>query len=317
MRLAVALAALFAATALAGSAPEGLSLTARMNTKGPIQPGEAIDVAVKLRNSSATLSHRVVRPGDGSECGWREPHVFWTATFAGPDGVAVPLEATSVGRCGLFAAEWWKEVVVLPPHGAIDVEHLVPPHRVFDVQGEGTLRLVAHYAWGGGRNSRADPMTGAGGAPPDMGGMKGVEPYELVSNAVEIEVRPAFDVILAPKAPAKKGIVAKLSDLVDARLRVRDAMKLEPREWTVSLVVAPPATCEMNEEVAPGALAKPAEIAAAATAPLVGVGAFAEGRDVRVRFAADGKTRVAAYVARRDGEGVRIRSNWIELTVEP
>ena len=96
MRLAPVVAvALVAVVARAADAPEGLKLDLALTTKGPVQPGERIAFAVKLVNTSKSVTHKVVPAGEGSQHGWREPHVFWTATFVGKDGTERPVAAVA------------------------------------------------------------------------------------------------------------------------------------------------------------------------------------------------------------------------------
>ncbi len=43
-----------------------LELVAVLTTAAKIQPGQRVDIALRLRNRSKTATHRVVKPGDGS-----------------------------------------------------------------------------------------------------------------------------------------------------------------------------------------------------------------------------------------------------------
>lgn len=310
--------AALAALALAGDAPEGLELELSLTTNGPVQPGEKIEYALKLVNHSRTATHTVVRPNEGSESGWREPHVFWTATLVGADGVERPVLAAPYGRAGTFVGEWWKEVVKLAPGEAIGVGNLIPLQQAFDVQDDGKLRVVAHYAWDGGKNTRGDPLGGNSAAPADLGGMKGVAPFEIVSKPVEIEVRRAFDVVVAAKGSFKAGIAARLSDAVDVSIRSRSAapLRFDPAGWTVTLSNDPKGVeAPSQDAVAPKKAAKPFELAPAASVALLKSGPFGEGRDVSLRFETAGKARIAVTLERTGGAGPRIRSNWIEIDV--
>src|SRR5882724_5752376 len=175
MRLVPVLAVAFLAVAAsAANAPEGLELDLALTTKGPVQPGEKIEYTLSLVNGSGTATRSVVRPNEGSEAGWREPHVFWTATFVGADGVERPVAAAPYERVGVFLAQWWKDVVKLGPGESLPVTCMIPLNQALDAQDDGKLRVVAHYAWDAGKNSRSDPLEGTSPPPADMGGMKGI-----------------------------------------------------------------------------------------------------------------------------------------------
>src|SRR5688572_14865014 len=56
-------------------------------------------IGLKVVNTSRTTLHHVVMPGDGSELGWREPYVYFTATYDSGDGKSVDLPNEAYGRC--------------------------------------------------------------------------------------------------------------------------------------------------------------------------------------------------------------------------
>ncbi len=320
MRLQSAAAALLlCAVASAADAPEGLELTLSVTTKGPVQPGEKIDVEMKLANRSKSAA-KIVRPNEGSQRGWREPHMFWTATFVGKDGAerAIPAVEPS-GDGGLFVPEWWKEVSTLEPDSTMTVGFIAPPDQVFDVQEDGKLRLVAHYKWGGGKESRGDPLSGGASAPANLGGMADVAPFEITSKPAEIEVRRQFEVVATTKAAFRVGIVAPLSTIADVRVHSLSTSPIhfDPADWKVVLVNDPKAELEPDESaVAPRKGADAFDLAPGAAAPLLREGPLAASRDLKLKFPTAGVARFALLLQRANGTGPNIRSNWIEVKVE-
>lgn len=179
-----------------------------------VYPGVTPNVALKLVNTSPTRSHPVVKPGDGSEVGWCEPYTFLSATLTRPTGETVKLTREQYGRCGLFDADWTKRVVTLKPGESIPVSwpDLVP----FDFQEEGTVAMRVHYRYAG-----LEPHKDVTKAEPaaDLGGMKGVPPFEVVSDPIRVEVVRPFDLKLTLKQPTVKvGEWFTLPDLLTAEL---------------------------------------------------------------------------------------------------
>ena len=67
-----------------------------------IESGENPWFEMSLVNGSRRYAYPVVEPGDGSEVGWRQPHIYFTATLTAPDGATTAVPAARYGRCGLF-----------------------------------------------------------------------------------------------------------------------------------------------------------------------------------------------------------------------
>ena len=306
-----------AALAFAADPPEGLQLELASKTTSPIQPGETIEFELKVVNRSTTLTHKVVRPNDGSDAGWREPHVFWTATFIADDGAERRLEANGGGRCGLFANEWWKDVTSLPPGAEMPVEWINRPGSIYDIQEDGKLRLVAHYAWQGGIN-RTGTLEDVK-APSDLGGMKGVEPYELVSKPMEVTYRRKFELVVRPTAKFKAGREVRLSAVVEAAVKSlsEQALRFDPSEWQVTILNDPKvAQSPEQRNVASEKQGEALDLAAGGAVTVVGNDARAFGMDVSVKFTTSGRARIALLMQRVTGGGPRIRSNWIDVDVE-
>jgi hypothetical protein len=296
----------------ATSPPEGLALELTVPVKGPVLPGERFPFTVTLVNRSKTSTHRVIIPGDGSEAGLREPHVFWSVTFVGVDGIERPVNARGVGRCGIYAEEWWKDATSLAPETSSVINGFVHPFSVYSILEDGTVRLRAHYAWKGGVGRRKT-------SPEDLGGMKGVEPYELVSNVVEVSLRARLGIVVKPKARFVAGVEVKVADVVDARLESRTAVAttVEPATCWLNVVYDSSMTTawsNVNVYVEPPKAGRPFELQPHSSVPLLREGPFGEGRDPVFKFEKPGKARFAILM-QSGPSGESVQSNWVEVDV--
>jgi len=312
--MAALLAVLPSFAALAADAPEGLRLEAKAAATS-VEAGAPIEIRVRLVNGSKTATHPVVRSNDGSEAGWREPHVFWSASRVGEDGQDAPLTAGAIGRCGLYANDWTKDVTRLAPGEAIDLEWMMPVGHSFDLQEAGHYRIVAHYAWRAGKTEKGGP-----GAPPTpeaiaAAGLAGVAPYELVSNAVDVVVVRPVEVVAESKgATAKVGRAVRLSDLVAVRVENRSnrARRFASPEMRLHFHARPPASAAFPGLAPAGAYPKPDGRALAPGATLAVLGPGGVATDLEITFRAPGPHAIALGVGFESGV---VRSNWVEVTV--
>ena len=130
---------------------------------------------VKLVNAGKAV-HRVVKPNDGSESGWREPEIYFEREV---DGKWV--RGGKPGRCGMFATEWQKDVVDLKPGESIPLEGYLPLDLSFGLAKGTKAKLRAVYVYAGGRSRDPDEK-------PDPGPMGKTPPFTLFSEPVEVEV---------------------------------------------------------------------------------------------------------------------------------
>lgn len=135
-----------------------------------------------IHNVSRKRAHAIVLPGDGSDAGWRDPVIAFTAFIDEGDGCWRPLARAQVGRCGLFDPDWSDEIVNVRAGTSRSLDPLWAwPHFTWK---KGKVRLFAHYSWTGGTAAKG----AAGTRSFDIGAMAKEKPYELVSNALELEV---------------------------------------------------------------------------------------------------------------------------------
>jgi hypothetical protein len=109
--------------------------------------GDAVAFEAKLVNGGNAV-HRVVKPNDGSESGWREPEIFFEREV---DGKWV--RGSKPGRCGMFAQDWKKDIVELKPGEALPLDGYLP-RRCFDLRPtDATAPILYRRRCGAGRRS--------------------------------------------------------------------------------------------------------------------------------------------------------------------
>lgn len=163
---------------------DGLKLLLSVDGLAKAREGEEFRLKAQLTNVGQT-PYAVVLPGDGSESGWREPHVYYSAEkLEGRTWKEVRPHA--LPRCGLYDPLWQDDVKSLAPGQTVEAASWLPgPLSYFDLS-PGSYRFRLHYDYAGGQNRKG--RDGPVGLPPDS--MKDVAPFHLVSNEVEFSVIP-------------------------------------------------------------------------------------------------------------------------------
>lgn len=283
---------------------------------GPVQAGTRVWPTATLVNTSPTVGHLVVVPSGGSEVGWREPHVYWTATIDRGDGKPVPVPEDRYARCGHFDSDWQKDVVRLGPGGRLPLGWLYPP--LIDFQQAGRVQLRAHYSYRGTGGKRADPLP-----PARLGRMAGVPAFEIVSDPLVFEVVRPLDVRVTVKRPLKAKQEVRLSDLLVVQLVNRSGEPVECSSPTLSgdarLRLEIEARYgwhpELDSRSAGGGVRR--KLAPGGAVPLLGPGEFPNGLDGRWVYPAPGTVKVRAiYTTSTWTPGAWVASDWVEVTVE-
>jgi hypothetical protein len=146
-------------------------------------------------SNRGTHAHWIVRPSDGSDAGWREPHVYYTAEMETAPDVWRPVPARDdYGRCGNYATDWIRDAVEMAPGASIELAHFTDPSQVLDVRRSGRVRLYAHYDYGGGKKASFRARNDLTPLPAELAA---VGPFALVSAPLEIRVRVDTSVELA------------------------------------------------------------------------------------------------------------------------
>ncbi len=199
-----------------------LVLQATLKTPKTIQVGEQVSVDMLLRNRSKSESYPVVQVGDGSEVGWREPYIFFTATLETPDGVTKQVPRASYVRCGNFDYDWLKDAIALKPSGDLRLHSYNQPSVMLEFQEQGHIRLTAHYSY------RVGPTpSNANQEIIKTGLMAGVPAFDLISTPIEFDVERPLDLVLKAKPLVGDETAARISDFFDIRLTNRSKKAIE------------------------------------------------------------------------------------------
>jgi len=294
-----------------------LALEVKLVSPDGVQPGEPIQLDITLKNTSNERIYPVVKPGDGSEVGWREPHVFYTAWIDKGDGDWQEVPKAEIGRCGLFNAQWQKDVVELWPGKSIELKQwLVSPQRALELQEPGRVRLHVHYRYRGGLVGK-DPKTGKTF---DTGKMRGMPPFELVSKPVEFDLLRPLDVMVTVKKPLKAKTETRLSEILDVKLVNRSKGGIHVKAPTLSGDARltfeadggpAPTLSEQDQPYGKKQLLNPGDEAA-----ILGDAALSNGIDGTWECPEPGKVKLRAVYHTSTWEpGAVIKSGWVEVEV--
>lgn len=297
-------------------APPGLRLVARAETE-TVQPGAPVLVKLSLVNGSKDEELRVVRPGDGSDAGWREPWMWWEAAYVNDLGEETPAEKLAMLRCGNFDPTWTDDIETLKPGASIDVtEGPTPISSKFEFQRAGKVRIRAWYSWGAGAHLSGPGTTDE--MRKDLGAMKDTPAFELASNPVIVTVVRPIDVVLRVKRAPRVGRVERPEQFLEVTARSADGnpFVLAPDGWTLTW------ECRFSDTTADGWeeewSAPQGEDKRAPTASHVLTDAVPRVRRVSYpwRFGKPGAFRVAARLTENREGGARILSAWTDVAVE-
>src|SRR5262245_49134491 len=101
-------------------------------------PGQHVAWSAWLVNRSKDRTHQVIKTGDGSADGMREPFVYFTATRREGEELASSWRR----ECGFFDADWKKDIIPLKPGEKLPLKDwLHPPSAVFELQKPGPVLI--------------------------------------------------------------------------------------------------------------------------------------------------------------------------------
>lgn len=148
-----------------------------------VASGQDVLVELALVNQSKRTQW-VIQAGDGSEVGWREPHIWYSATRRLDDGTWEDVAPAKYARCGLYEPDWQNDAVALKPGARLKLATWAShPSASVDLSRPGVYRIVAHYDYRGGRSR------GGGGDAP-TGPLAEQKPFTLSSAPIEIAIGP-------------------------------------------------------------------------------------------------------------------------------
>jgi len=174
-----------------------------------IEAGTQPYVSFKLVNTSKTRTHKVVKPGDGSECGWRDPWIHVSAEQRSVEGKWAAMQKLSYGRCGLFDSDWPKDVIELKPGEELALKDWYDPSR-FEFQFPGVVRLIGHYEYRAVSGKTGKPRPDA-----ERGKMAGVPLFAIQSEPVEFTVIRPLDVRVKVKKSLTVGVATMASEVIE------------------------------------------------------------------------------------------------------
>lgn len=164
----------------------------------------------------------------------------------------VPVENNVWGWCGVYDATWQDDVATLGPGEAPDLTtHLMPASVLLDFQRAGPTEVRVYYAWRGGQTRKGGPDADP---PADLGPMKGVEPFDLVSAPVAIEVHRPVEVSVETRGTLHVGEIRTLADLLRVTVESRGDEALEFRPQYIQFVLGPTEPTDLlnlREDVTP------------------------------------------------------------------
>ncbi len=154
-----------------------------------VEAGDEWPIVASVVNRSSVRARLLITPDDGSDVGWREPHVFYTVQAEETPGVFREVKELAERRSGSYASAWSKDAVALAPGSSMRLEWIANPGRAFDFLRSGKIHVVAHYKYEGG-TKRSFEWSDAGAIewqlPPEI---RRLPPFELVSAPLELRVR--------------------------------------------------------------------------------------------------------------------------------
>lgn len=169
-----------------GGRPWEDSLRLDLQAAGPstAQYQDRIDMKISMTNLSQSALE-FVKPGDGSESGWREPLILYSAEKK-VEGQWRALERHQPRRCGLYNPAWHDDFVKLKPGNTLSIGDWVPgPEAYFDLS-PGLYRFRVHYDYAQGQHGKGESgVSGAQWLRPEL---RRIPAFQLVSNPVEITI---------------------------------------------------------------------------------------------------------------------------------
>lgn len=174
-----------------------------------IEAGTQPYIEFALVNTSKTRTHKVVKPGDGSSDGRRDPWVHVTAEQRTVEGGWAAMRGHVPAGCGLFDWDWLKDVIELKPGEESKLADWYHPSE-FEFQYPGKVRLTGHYEYRAVGGKDGKPRLDA-----DRGKMAGVPLFAIHSEPVEFDVVRSFDVRAKVKKALKVGVEMKASEVIE------------------------------------------------------------------------------------------------------
>lgn len=291
-----------------------LKLVAVAPKERVIEAGTQPGIGMKLVNTSKTRAHKVVKPGDGSTHGWRDPFVHVTGEHRTVEGKWLALTGHLIPRCALFDSDWPKDVIDLKPGAELELDWA--GHRHYDLQQPGTIRLIGHYEFRatGGKSGAARPDA-------ERGAMAGVPLFALHTEPVEFTVVRSFDLRAKAKKALKVGVETNLSEVLEATVTNASAKRItvgNVSQNSFGLGVSPlsEGLLQWPGKTTP-VYGRTKELAAGETVTVFGGGDFASAADSLIKVEKPGTYRVrVSYSIPTNSSATHVVTADVELRAE-
>lgn len=152
-------------------------------------------IRLYLNNESTDKEYLIIKPSDGSESAWREPYIYFKIELK-KDKEWLPLKAGLTLRCGLFDADWQKDVFRLQANQKEQIYEMAFANILagFEIPSNGIIRIQAYYDYKQGQHPKdhkhvipeAYTATLEQEIPQSI---KTIPPFVLESNSIEIEIK--------------------------------------------------------------------------------------------------------------------------------
>lgn len=187
-----------------------LVLEIRRTNAEPFEVSKDPHLEVWMVNRSRSRTYPIVLPSDGSGEGWREPRVAFTLTRLSPSNTWEPAPEPAMGRCGNYAEDWTKDVVMLAPGASRKLPwYTFPAHA--DVGDAKRVRLIARYVYSQGAVDGRKP-------PPTLAAMPS---FELESSPLELPVERPLALTVELRGPLPRFSSSPLAPSLDVRIENR------------------------------------------------------------------------------------------------
>ena len=174
-----------------------LELVATLTSPAKFECGLKPEFKLQVANRSKTGTHRIIKPGDGSEVGWRSPHVYATAERLNEKNEWVSFKSVvDYGRCGNY--DTTLVPLDLKPDEKFEIKDWIPSTCInHEFNKAGKYRVRWHYDVDLDKTSQ--PTLREDDAPENVK-LSNVPNFSLVSKWVELEVRQRLMLELKVKA---------------------------------------------------------------------------------------------------------------------
>ena len=180
-------------------------LVAKLTSAAKMEAGNKPTFKLTVTNNSSKYAYPMVKPGDGSEVGWRSPHVYSTVEFLGADKTWQEVKPPILGRCGLYNSQWEDDIFDLKPKTSLEIKDWISAECASQqFVAAGKYRIVWRYVVDN-KLSKANLGSDSKEEPAEV---KKIGNFQLASKPIEIEVTKPLNLKLAVSGKVTAGPMA-------------------------------------------------------------------------------------------------------------